>query len=136
MAAWVRVTLSTLQFPEHFLLGLEAPHLVRQVIDLVTYCCSVLTSLADILTDFPPLALHIMNNSLVPFWAAGTDTTGCHCHMRSSWLSQEAVALLPTAWQGSLPTQAGNKRRGSGRLPVFRDGPLVQVSCMSPPHLC
>lgn len=119
-----------------FCWGFEAPPLVRQVIDLVTYCCSVLTSLADIQTDFTPLALHILNNSFVPFWAAGTDTTGCHCHVRSSWLSQEAVALLPTAGQGSLPTRAGNKRRGSGRLPVFSDGPLVQESCVSPPHLC
>lgn len=135
MAAWVTVTLSTPQFPEHFLLGLEALPKVRQVIGLVTYCCSVLTSLADIQRDFPPLALHILNDSLLPFWAAGADTTGCHYHVRS-WLSQEAVALLPTAWQGSLPTWAGNKSRGSGRLPMVSDGPLVQKSCVSPPHLC
>lgn len=96
MAAWVILTLSTPQFPEHFLLGLEALPVMRQVIGLVTYCCSVLTSLADIQTDFPPLALQILNDSLLPFWAAGTDTTGCHYQGRS-WLSQEAVALLGKA---------------------------------------
>lgn len=64
MAAWVTVSLRKRQFPEPFLLGLEAPPLVRQVIGLVTYCYSVLTSLADIPTDFPPLALHILNHSL------------------------------------------------------------------------
>lgn len=72
VAAWVIATLSTPQFPEHFLLGGTG------IIGLVTYCCSVLTSLADSHTHFPPLALHILHHSLLPSWVAGTDTTGCH----------------------------------------------------------
>lgn len=107
---------------------------MRQVIGLVTKCCSsVITSLL-LTSRLPSLGSPYAElQSLLPCWAAGTDTTGCLSRIRS-WLGQETVALLPTTRQGLLQTRVRSRGRGFGSLPVFRAGRLVQ-GLSSPQYL-
>lgn len=120
------------QFPENLVPGLEAPPSMRQVTGLFTKC-SVLTSL--LLTYRLPSigSPDTEMQPLLPFWAAGTDRTGCHYHGRS-WLSQETMALLLTAWHSLLQTAAGNRDRGFGRLLIVSAGHLVQGGAGVVPH--
>lgn len=98
---------------------------MRWVISLFTKCSSVLTSLL-LISRSPSLGSpYAAMQPFLPFWAAGTHTTGCHSHGRY-WLGQDMVALLPTAQHGLLQAAAGNRGRGFGRLPIGSAGHLAQ----------